>query len=571
MVAIERPEAIVSRRLDLGGAEAGVPSRPPMLAPMPMPEPLLAELARCLWAAKLLLIAITALLLAPLLWLIISLPDSYTARATLMIDPRDRGEASLTSLVPALLGDEPAVASEMEILRSRDLMREVVEATDLVQAPGFAEIAEAAEGGEGAALDTVIDSASKSLDVARLNESRVIEVRFVAKDPELAARVVNEITGRYLVRQSEQNLAIVSQTSSWLSTRLGDLESDLAEAEQIAEAYRAASIDVVGSDSALLERQIQDMTADRAEAGGELREAQSRLSVFEQALESHGARTALSLLDQPELTQLLQRYVEAEQNVRALELRHGPDHALLQEPQQVLAALTAQLEAEAAERRDEAALRVQMARRNVESLSLAMSELQRDLTAIRGREIEQNALDREVDAARDVFTEFLKRFRETEKAPLEYAPVWLVSSASVPLQPSGPMRPVLALAGLGLSGAIAAAIVLMLGSRRENQERRIAELRSMPGVRWVRALPSPPARASKWLAQEAAAGHLQGSPRIAVLPRGPADRRRDARRGDAEPYAAAVLVRVAGQGSAIGGALQSPGRPDRAGRPGASC
>lgn len=481
-------------------------------APLPeeSPEPLLPAILSTLWAHKLSFTALAALVLAPLLWLITTLPDQFTARAALMIDPRERGAATMTPLVPALLGDEPAVASEMEVLRSWDLVREVVERLDLTRHPAFAErVAASPEGEEMAA---VVEAVLDELDVARLNESRVIEVSYTAQRPDLAAAVAGGVAERYLERQSEQGMAIVGQAGEWLEERLEGLGAQLAEAERRAEAFRAAFIERMGSGSELIERQLDDVAAQRVAAGSALRAAEARLAVFERALADAEPQVALSLLEAPDLASLLERHAEAEQQVRALEMRYGPDHAILEEPRGSLAAIEAQMTAEVEERREAAELRVELAQATDASLGEAIAELQRRLATVREGEIEQSALDRQVEAARDVFETYLRRARDVEEVPLNQSAAWLVSAANAPTSPSGPLRPVLALAAAGFAGAFAGAMVLLRDRARRRRARDLDIARLLPSAGWTARLPRIPREIARRRTIKAIAAHLARRP-----------------------------------------------------------
>ena len=426
------------------------------------PEPLLQTALNVLWRQKWLAISVSLTLFAALIALILSLPERYTAYATVMIDPRERSPLSGDSLTPALLGDEPAVASEMEVLRSRDIVQHVIASLGLANVEEFT---------RGLTSDTqrqraIVEEVSDRIGIANLNESRVIEISFTAADPVLAARVTNTLVDRYLAVLAGRNAVVARQTSDWLAGRLDELKTELVAMEEEAEQYREETVTDIGVGSAVLRQKISETSSAVVIAGTAVSRAEARHAEYVNILAADGARAALGASDVPEASSLLTREAEAREALQTLSARYGPSHEVLDRPRRDLAALTRLVETAADEQRDRLATEAELARANVRSLNSEMARLQAQLSRASEREIRQRSLDREVEATQGVYSTLLTRLRETERVPAAVTSAWQVSTADAPTKKSEPRRSMLAAAALLFSCAAGAGAAFLRENRR---------------------------------------------------------------------------------------------------------
>jgi len=138
----------------------------------------------------------------------------YKSEARILIDarenvlPRPNGERNEERI--AL--DPEAVTSQVQLLLSRDLAREIINRNKLVERPEFDPVLEglsplksllAMFGIERDPLsptpeERVLDAYFDRLSVYAVDKSPVIVIEFQSRDPELAARVANSVAEDYL-------------------------------------------------------------------------------------------------------------------------------------------------------------------------------------------------------------------------------------------------------------------------------------------------------------------------------------------------------------------------------------
>lgn len=189
--------------------------------------------------ARLVVAAGLCALLGLLGWLALT-PHSYTATATLFIDPQgvglfaDRGAQDGTRL-------GRAVDSEVEILRSRAMA--LATAARLASDDGW----RAARGSPGR-LQTLAaylglrapgppsqeadaDAIVAALDIRQRNYTAVVEIRATTRDAALGARLANAFIAAYLDSQQQTRLDTARRASGWIADRLAATRAALRAAD----------------------------------------------------------------------------------------------------------------------------------------------------------------------------------------------------------------------------------------------------------------------------------------------------------------------------------------------------
>jgi len=173
------------------------------------------------------------------------LPPTYEARSSLMVkfggEYVNRPEAVDARSFPWSLNQEEMVNSEIQILTSRELIEKVL--TALKVETVYPDLVESPPSGM-TPLQAAILAFEKKLTVEGVKKSNVIEVAFLHKNPQVAARVVNLLVDGY----KEKRLQVFSDPqSSFLEKQLAYYERQLKESEDKLESfkqrYRVFSLD----------------------------------------------------------------------------------------------------------------------------------------------------------------------------------------------------------------------------------------------------------------------------------------------------------------------------------------
>jgi len=278
---------------------------PPRRLPAPAPdlfEPrvLLRMLRREAW--RIALVLVLALALAA--WRLLAATPMWQAEATVVLDTREAQVVDIESVMSGLSADSSVVNTEVEVLRSRNLMDRVVAKLDLeadpefnpeLAAPGLVDRGVAALRGllddHAAALapalraepetedpafrrrQTAIDRLLERLRVQNVPLSYVFVIRVESESANKSARIANTIADLYILDQLEAKFEATRRATSWLSERVADLQIDLEAAEERVKDYSASTSLISEASLEASNRQMKELRERRAELDARAAEA----------------------------------------------------------------------------------------------------------------------------------------------------------------------------------------------------------------------------------------------------------------------------------------------------------
>src|SRR5437667_1162834 len=171
----------------------------------------------------------------------------YKSEARILVDGREnvflRPNGERNEERNAL--DAEAVTSQVQLLQSRDLAREIIRKNKLAERPEFDPVLQGISplrsllplfgiGRDPFSLtpeERVLDAYFDRLTAYAVDKSRVIVIEFQSRDPELAARVANSIADGYLVLQQNARQEPAKSASQSLSGEIDNLRKKVADAE----------------------------------------------------------------------------------------------------------------------------------------------------------------------------------------------------------------------------------------------------------------------------------------------------------------------------------------------------
>ena len=372
--------------------------------------------------------------------------------------------------------DEQAVASQVQVVMSRDLAREAIRRLGLV---GNAEF-DPEVGGLGVLQrvavmlglardpmdrppeERVLEKYYDNLLVYPVGKSRIVSIEFRSKDADLAARAANTIADLYLGNQEDAKKDQARSASTWLGTNIDGLRTRVAEAEAKVEAFRSRTGLLVGSGTTTISaQQLSELSAQLAQARTAQSDAQAKARLIRDTM--HDNRT----FDIPDVgnNELIRRLLEQRVTLRtqlALELRTLlPQHPRIKELNAQLNDLEIQVRtaAERTVRMLENDARIAGSR--VESIESSIDQQKKIVSAANGNEVQLRALEREARIQREQLESYLGRYRDASARDTDYGvppDARVVSRAVTPQIPSFPKKiPIVALSTL-------AALLLSIGS-----------------------------------------------------------------------------------------------------------
>ncbi|WP_372425609.1 GumC family protein [Salinarimonas chemoclinalis] len=378
--------------------------------------------------------------------------------------------------------DEQAVASQVAVIRSREVAAEAARRLGLVGNPEFdprmrpmnplarlASLVGLGAGGDAdddaAAIDRVLDTYYDRLLVYSVGRSRVIAVEFQASDPEFAARGANVIAEVYLETLEAAKIDAARMATTWLSQNIDRLREQVREAEARVEAFRSGTGLLVGGDNATLtSQQLGDLSTQLGTARSTLADAQARASLIRELIDAGRAFEIPDVAADELIRSLIGQRVALRAQIAAEGRTLLDRHPRILALQAQLADLDGQIRgaAERIVRTLENEARLASAR--VDTLTAALGQQMQVASRANENGVQLRALEREARAEREQLEVFLARYRDalardSEEAALPDARI--VSRAAEPQAPIWPRKgPVVFLFTVVALTVVAGAVVM---------------------------------------------------------------------------------------------------------------
>jgi uncharacterized protein involved in exopolysaccharide biosynthesis/Mrp family chromosome partitioning ATPase len=385
--------------------------------------------------------------------------------------------------------DPEAVTSQVQLVQSRDLAREIIRKNKLAERPEFDPVLRGISplksllamigiGRDPFSLtpeERVLEAYYDRFTAYAVDKSRVIVIEFQSRDPELAARVANSIAEGYLVLQQDARQQQAKSAGQWLSGEIESLRKKVAESESRVEDFRSRSSLFVGTNNTTLSnQQMGEINTQLNNARALKSDAESKARLIKEMLQGGRQIEASEVLN----SELIRRLSEQRVTLRAQLAEQSSTllggHPRIKELRAQLADLDRQLREEAGKVSRSLENDARIASGRVEGLSNSLDQLKKQASSSNGQDVQLRALEREAKAQRDLLESYLAKYREASaRENIEAAPAdgRIISRATVSNTPAYPKKlPIVLIATLATllltSGAIATGELLRMTAPR---------------------------------------------------------------------------------------------------------
>ena len=453
---------------------------------------------------------------------------TYRASAKVMFDIQQSNVVNLQEVLVDQAFDARALESQIEVLRSTTLIERVIEVLRLDSDPAFnpslrepeptfgdwlgeyismpPELVDLAESlnlvsppaPEPDAVEqarrsrlAVINNVLRGLSLKPVGRSRVIEISYVSSNPRTSARIVNAIAEQYIVDQLEAKLEATRAATSWLSTRVEELRLRVQTAEEAVEAMRSEISDRTGSTLDVTQQQLQALNSALTTTRANLTLQKALYNRLSDAVDTGRDLGAISQFRNSPLIQGYRKQLDelrAQKAVLSDSVVAG--HPALMRVNQQLAEVTENMQTEA--RRIVAAVEIDLRAAEVQEASLIQDVRELEQLALEQtkNEVELRQLDREAEASRVLYENFLGRLQETsEQEDLQEADARILSPAEQPLYPQSQRKRMILAVSLMLGGMIGTGLVILL-DRLNNTFRSAGQLEEISHTNVLGVVPS---------------------------------------------------------------------------------
>jgi polysaccharide biosynthesis transport protein len=276
----------------------------------------------------------------------------------------------------------------------------------------------------------------RALDVSPVRRSNLVEVSFLSRDPQVAARVANQLAATYI----DQNLQVkwdeTVKASDWLSTQLVGLKGKLEKSEDSLQAYaQANAILFVEEKKNLANARLEELQQEFTKAQADRFQAESRNALVQEGK----VQDLPGFLSNRLIQDLAVRLSELEREYAQLTAVVKPDYPKAIQVKMQIDSVQTTLERQKRALAQNLVEEYQSALAREKYLAAALERQKAEVNDIAQKSIQYNILKREVDTNKQLYDGLLTRLKEAQvSAGLKASNVRVVDPAEVPKSPVRP-------------------------------------------------------------------------------------------------------------------------------------
>lgn len=440
-----------------------------------------------------------------------SLTPRYTATSIVMLDRAESNIIDVEAVTTGLGQDYYTILAQKQVLQSRSLAERVVESMQLENEVYFNPLLEEQEdpslvaeilfGGINLLKTTIrgavteeedgptlrdelgdnywvrqvaVDTLLGSLAVDSVSDTYVYSLSVTTENPVLSTRIANKMAELYITDQLETKFEATQAATEWLSDRVAQLKVEVEDAEAAVEAYNSSTALISEAALAQMNRQLKELRERRADLERQQIAGGGRQNDLRALLDSGDYAAFAAAVGVPRLTSLAQTIEESQ----------GETRTALEE---TFRSLAGRLVDQAGVEEDRTDSQLSGINASIEGLERQLESQTQDLVQLR-------QLQREAEASRRIYEQFLRRLNETSvQEGTQQADARVLSEAVVPLLPSYPNKTQIVLVAGFLGGVLGIAYVLLI-EQMNKSFRSSDELEKATGLPVMGQIPIAPVR-----------------------------------------------------------------------------
>jgi len=442
----------------------------------------------------------------------------YVAAARVEVD---REEQSIRPFQEANSYDEYVdtdnyIETQTKILQSETLALQTIKSLDLGRYPEFGGKSNTfivPHAGVTSQRPSILGSFLGSLFIQRIKDSRLIEVRFEAQDPQLAAQIVNGHLQNFIEANFRSRYDATTQASNWLSGELEELRIKVEKSEAAKIAYeRENQIWTIDQNQNITTQKLSDINKDLTEAQADLVQRQALFQIAK----SGDVDQLPDVRSNPYLAELLKRQAELDEQYADTSAQFGPNYPKVQRLERQKKELDDSVAH--AKHNIEASIETdyKTSRERVELLTAALDNQKNEANDMSEKLVEYHVLEHEAESNKQLYDGLQQKLKEAGiNAGLRSSNIRIVDPALVPTTPARPNRSRNILFGVlvGLIGGVGLAFLREYLDNTVKSPDDVERLAGLPSLAVVPSLPNllGSSNSSKLLTTDDAEENRQGS------------------------------------------------------------
>ncbi len=352
--------------------------------------------------------------------------------------------------------DEQGVATQVQIISSNEILKQVAEKLGLSQRPEFDEASNMSYLSHLLVLvglkndptdipvdERVLKKMREKLNVFGVEKTRIIAIEFSSEDPKLAAAIPDAIAAAYIAGQGAAKSESNTAAADFLAPEIADLSKQVRDAEAKVAAYRGQSDLLMGGNNAVLAtQQLAELSTELSRVRANRAAAEGTADSVRKALQNGGSLDSLpEVLSSDLIQRLRERQAELRANIADLSTTMLDNHPRVRAAKSQLADLDAQICNEAQKIMKGLLMQADAAKARESQLISDVNQLKAASAQAGNEQVGLDALQRDAAAKRQQLELYLTNYREAaSRQDRNYVPVdaRVSSPASVPSEPYFP-------------------------------------------------------------------------------------------------------------------------------------
>ncbi len=424
-------------------------------------EPDMRGLGRALWRKKTMILGLTLLSAAAAYLVVNTITPRYRSESRLLLEVREnvfmRAEADKSGGAIANI-DPEAVTSQIQIVLSRDLARDVIKKENLAANPEFDPTV------NGPSLlktllrlfgisrdpstmsqdERTLEAYYDRLNVFAIEKSRVIAVDFSSANPEVAARVANAVAENYLAMQQTAKQDQTRAAGNWLAVEIDKMRKKVEEAEAKVEEYRVKSNLFVGSNNTSLpNQQLTEINSQISAARGQKADLEAHARLLRDQVRSGKPLESSDIANSDSMRRLVEQRAALRSQLAEQSSTLLDQHPRIKELKAQIGEVDRQIKIEGERLARQLDNDAAVAGNRVESLTASLDQVKKLASQSNEQDVQLRALEREAKTQRDLLESYLAKYREASaRDNINAAPpeARIISRATPAIKPSYPKK-----------------------------------------------------------------------------------------------------------------------------------
>ena len=270
------------------------------------------------------------------------IPPTYKSTSQIILEPADRGllrsQAADAANVDQKV-DENEVASQVEVIRSRDLLEQVTTGENLDRHPEFNPAVKprgllarvwSIVSGEPQGVEPrerTLIMLEQNVKVTEVPKTRLINIDVTAHDAALAATIANAVAQAYLERNRASQTKIATDATTYIDSNINEVKAQAEAAETVLERFRAESGLLSGGNNVTLNsQQLSELNTQLSQATAARTEAEARARIVQEMVDGGRVDGSADIARSPNMQQLFQQKLRAERDMSELSATLLPAH-----------------------------------------------------------------------------------------------------------------------------------------------------------------------------------------------------------------------------------------------------